>query len=114
MTCTTETIAKLNNAFRSSLKTGQPKGKIILTQGILNTFSITGQMNVVLEVEEYKDFTQDNDPHGEKDFGSFECAGEKIFWKIDYYDKSLEFGSEDPTDPKKTIRVLTIMLAEEY
>jgi hypothetical protein len=45
---------------------------------------------------------------------SFELEGEKLFWKIDYYDLAGEFGSEDPTDPKKTLRVLTIMLAEEY
>ena len=31
----------------------------------------------------------------------------------DCYDQSLEFGSENPADPAKTTRVLTIMLAEE-
>jgi hypothetical protein len=30
-----------------------------------------------------------NDPYGEHDFGSFELAGEKFFWKIDYYDFAL-------------------------
>ncbi|HUB63143.1 MAG TPA: DUF3768 domain-containing protein [Methylocella sp.] len=48
------------------------------------------------------------------DFGSFELAGQRFFWKIDCYDKSLEFGSVDPADPENTTRVLTIMLAEEY
>jgi len=62
----------------------------------------------------FDDFNADNDPHGEHDFGSFELEGEKLFSKIDYYDLAGEFGSEDPTDPKKTLRVLTVMLAEEY
>jgi len=62
----------------------------------------------------FDDFNADNDPHREHDFGSFELEGEKLFWKIDYYDLAGEFGSEDPTDPKETLRVLTVMLAEEY
>jgi hypothetical protein len=52
--------------------------------------------------------------HREHDFGSFELAGETFFWKIDYYNNDLVAGSEDPADPSKTTRVLTIMLAEEY
>src|SRR3954454_7957641 len=50
----------------------------------------------------------------EHDFGNFSLAGRKFFFKIDYFDVSMEFGSEDPADPAKTTRVLTIMLAEEY
>ena len=59
-------------------------------------------------------FCEDNDPYGEHDFGAFEVEGEKLFWKIDYYDKALEHGSEDPADPTRTTRVLTVMLASEY
>src|SRR5258708_7485403 len=62
----------------------------------------------------FSDFTADNDPHGEHDFGSFTLVGRKFFWKIEYYDKQCEFGPEDPADPEKTTRVLTVMLAEEY
>ena len=59
-------------------------------------------------------FTSDNDPHGERDFGSFAICGEHLFWKIDYYDQGLRFGSEDPSDPAVTRRIMTIMLASEY
>lgn len=41
-------------------------------------------------------------------------AVEKVFWKIEAYDRDLRFGSEDPANPAVTRRVLTIMLASEY
>ena len=66
------------------------------------------------EVESFNVFIEDNDPHGEHDFGSFEIEGHKLFFKIDYFDKDMGYGSEDPSDPSQTARVLTLMLAEEY
>ena len=69
---------------------------------------------IAKRVQEFDDFTEDNDPHGEHDFGAFEHEGMKIFWKIEYYDMNLKYGSENPADPSKTQRVLQIMLAEEY
>ena len=65
-------------------------------------------------VNAFDDFTPDNDPHREHDFGAFEHAGHRIFWKINYYDAAMEAGSEDPADPSQTTRVLMIMLASEY
>jgi hypothetical protein len=66
------------------------------------------------KVQAFNAFTRDNDPYGEHDFGALEHEGCKVFWKIDYYDLSLSAGSDDPSDPSATCRVLTIMLAEEY
>jgi hypothetical protein len=60
------------------------------------------------------DFTQENDPHGEHDFLSFEHCNRTFFWKCDYYNKEMDGGSEDPADPEQTIRVGTLMLAEDY
>ena len=60
------------------------------------------------------DFTPDNDPYGEHDFGCVTVDGRKVFWKIDYYDRECRYGSECPADPAQTTRVLTIMLASEY
>ena len=68
----------------------------------------------IRKVATFDAFDAGNDPHGEHDFGSFELAGHKFFWKLDYYDRSLEFGSPDPADPSKTTRILTFMLAMEY
>ncbi len=48
------------------------------------------------------------------DFGAVEIDGEKLFWKIDYYNRDMTAGSEDPANEKETRRVLTIMLAIEY
>ena len=59
-------------------------------------------------------FTPDNDPHKERDFEVFEHNGERIFWKIDYYDTALTYHSEDASDPKKNYPGLTIMVGSEY
>ena len=88
-------------------------GKIFITAGIA-ALPLTDQAAIIDRVRTFADFTPDNDPYGEHDFGSFEHAGQSIFWKIDYYDRDERFGSADPSDPAVTKRVLTILLAEEY
>jgi hypothetical protein len=104
-----EKIAALNDAFRTTFR----GGKVTMTAGVAALPDCV-KAAALRQVAEFNDFTADNDPHGEHDFGSFELVNRTFFWKIDYYDKALEFGSEDPTDPDKTTRVLTLMLAEEY
>jgi hypothetical protein len=69
---------------------------------------------LVQTISIFDDFCAANDPYGEHDFGAFDFDGTPIMFKIDYYDKSLEFGSPDPADPTVTERIITIMLAEEY
>jgi len=66
------------------------------------------------QVRQFDDFEIGGDPYGEHDFGAIEIGGTRFFWKIDYYNRTLDGGSEDPADPAKTTRVLTIMLASEY
>ncbi len=66
------------------------------------------------QVRDFDAFTSDNDPHGEHDFGAIDVDGQKLFWKIDYYNPTMDLGSEDPSDPAQTTRVMTVMLAEEY
>ena len=105
----TERIREVNDAFRKSFS----GGKVVTTASVAALPDMV-RANALLEVTRFDRFTEDNDPHGEHDFGSFELVGRKFFFKIDYFDASMEFGSEDPSDPTKTTRVLTLMLAEDY
>jgi hypothetical protein len=66
------------------------------------------------QIEAFTDFTDDNDPHGEHDFGAVTVSETRFFFKIDYYDLTLSGHSPDAADPKQTIRVLTIRRADEY
>jgi hypothetical protein len=102
-------IRVLNDNFRSTFIGGQ----MFMTAGV-NELPLDVKANVLLKVKSFSAFDKDNDPHNEHDFGSFEFAEETFFWKIDYYDRECHFGSEDPADPDKTTRVLTIMRADEY
>lgn len=102
-------IAKLNDAFRKRFS----GGKVVMTAGVNNLPDMVKAAALVI-VSEFNEFTADNDPHGEHDFGSFEFCARKFLWKIDYYDTECQFGSEDPSNPDVTTRVLTLMLAEDY
>ena len=103
-------IARLNDTLRSTGIGGQ----VVITQGIVGLHP-TVQAGIAEKVRNFGSFTADNDPHGEHDFGAFDFPGAgKVFWKIDYYDRTLTGGSENPADPSQTTRVLTIMLAHEY
>ncbi len=113
MSETAKKIASLNDAFRRR-PFDRSLGKTYMTDGV----SARGPdvvARAIQAVAAFEAFTADNDPYGEHDFGAFELDGEKLFWKIDYFSKAgPDLGSEDPSDPATTERVLTIMLAEEY
>lgn len=102
-------IRALNDEFRTTGRVGQ----IFITQGLRNRGE--GFLERCFQrMREFTDFSGDNDPYNEHDFGSFEIEGETIFWKIDYYDPTMQFASEDASQPEITKRVLTLMLAQEY
>jgi Protein of unknown function (DUF3768) len=105
----TNCIRVLNDNFRSTFIGGQ----VVMTAGVAD-LPLDVKASAMLQVQRFVGFNADNDPHGEHDFGSLEVAGETFFWKIDYYDRDMMFGSEDPADPETTTRVLTIMLSHEY
>ena len=104
-----DAIRHLNDRFRQTLN----GGRALVTQGVLACGEGFVQ-RAIAAVQAFTAFTGDNDPHGEHDFGAVEIDGVRVFFKIDYYDLSEQAGSPDPADPNITVRVLTIMLAEDY
>ncbi len=107
----TQKIAALNDGLRTSFDLA--KGQIYLTRGVADLQA--GDRSKIIDlVRTFNQFTEDNDPYMEHDFGKVSHNGHDVFFKIDYYDPKLEYHSEDAADPEKTVRVLTIMLASEY
>jgi hypothetical protein len=106
-------IRSLNDAFRTRLPRPMSGCRLIVTDGV-NSLPPHHFAQLLLAVRSFADFTYDNDPHGEHDFGSIEHVGQRYYWKIDYYDQWMQFGSPDASDPAVTTRALTIMLASEY
>jgi len=110
-------IADLNDEFRRR-GTG---GSRYITAGILDK-GPAFIARAIAEIAAFDSFDADNDPHfcrrlrlpGHHDFGCVTIEGQKVFWKVDYYDRDMKYGSEDPSDPSKTHRVLTIMFSHEY
>ena len=122
----TARIARLNDLARSAMGVACTA---VATVGF-RSLPKADQSRVRELIETFDAFTEDNDPHGERDFGTIYQLGdgqwttdrprvrddecERVFWKLDYYDRDLRFASEDAADPTRTRRVLTIMLSDEY
>lgn len=118
-----ERIAKLNDRARQAMGIAC---RAMATEGF-RSLPQADQSCVRELIETFDAWSEGNDPYAERDFGAIyqdarghwtttkpERMRETVFWKIDAYDRALEFGSEDPADPSVTQRVLTIMLASEY
>ena len=108
-TARTAIIRSLNDRFRKTF-TG---GAVVITAGIAALDEATRQ-RIFAAIQQFDDFDEDNDPWAEHDFGAVEVDSERVFFKIEYYDLTRAMRSEDPADPAKTERVMTIMLSDEY
>lgn len=104
----TKAIAKLNDEHRAHVGPGW-----VITPGVEALGPVRAALAAAAVVA-FDAFDEDNDPHGERDFGAFDLVGARLFWKIDYYDCNYALASPNPADPAVTRRVLTLMLAEEY
>jgi hypothetical protein len=109
MSATTFRIRTLNDQLRKHLV----GGSAFITPGVA-ALGHEAVAKIIRTIAVFDDFCQANGPYGEHDFGAFDAEGQKIFFKIDYHDKSLRFHSPDPADPDVTERVMTIMLDSEY
>ena len=102
-------IRDLNDNFRRTFV----GGAVHVSQGV-DALCPEVKAEVLERVRTFERFTRENDPHDEHDLGSFTISGSSFMWKIDYYDRNTQHGSDAPHDPEKTTRVLTVMLSEEY
>jgi hypothetical protein len=111
-------VADQNDRFRKTV-TGTasgpniPQGRVVMTRGV----SERGEAfcaSLIVAVGTYEDFNADCDPYGWHEMGVIEIEGEKLWFKIDLYDENYEYGSSDPTNPRFTRRVLTLLFPSEY
>lgn len=94
--------AKTNDLLRQSIPIVLSPNLLVITHGIA-CFTSDEVAEILQKVKDFDEFTSDNDPWGEHDFGLFDYKGNKIYWKIDDY-----------AGYNNMNLVLTVLLAEEY
>ena len=100
---------QFNDTFRRSFA----GGKVVMTPGVAG-LPLAEQVALFEAVRSFDGFTAEDDPYEEHDFAAVTINGTRYLWKIDCYDLDLRYASPDPSDPAFTIRVMTIMRADEY
>ena len=114
-------IAALNDALRTNIGNPQGSNCVVMSRGVAELIEDSDKQPFWIDmgalkriVSSYSAFDEDNNPWGERDFGSFRFKGTKCFFKIDYYASDMVHGSDDPANPDVTARVLTIATMAEY
>jgi hypothetical protein len=103
-------IAALNDQFREN---PHIHGRLLMTAAV----AAKGPLFVLKCGQAIRTavFEKGNDPYSERDFETMVVDGETVWIKIDYYDKhDQNYGSEDQSDPAKTLRVGTILFPSDY
>ncbi|EAP78760.1 DUF3768 domain-containing protein [Phaeobacter italicus] len=111
-------IAAQNDAFRNSILgnpsvADAPQGQFVMTCGVA-ALGPDAQLELTRRVAAFDAFNADSDPQGLHEMGVIEFNGTKVWFKIDLYDVDYQYGSPEPSDPKQTRRVLTLLLPSEY
>jgi hypothetical protein len=89
-------IRTLNDRFRKSLR----GGRVMMTAAV-SALPDDVRARAIELTRTFDDFTPDNDPHNEHDFGSFEIDDLKFIFKHDYYDKSMQTAPKIQVTHKK-------------
>ena len=105
-------IAELNDQLRQNLFT--PGLNRVFVSAAVSSLPYLERALLLDKVQKFNDFNEANDPYQEHDFARIEHRGINYLFKIDYYNKTMDAGSEDASNPDITTRVLTIIRADEY
>ena len=111
-------IAAQNDTFRRSIfrntpVADAPQGQFVMTRGVA-ALGPDARLELTRRVAAFDGFDADSDPQGWHEMGVIEFDGTKVWFKIDLYDVDYQYGSPEPSDPKQTRRVLTLLLPSEY
>jgi hypothetical protein len=72
------TICALNDAFRTTFR----GGRVCMSSGVASLPDAT-RAQILKKVSAFAEFTEDNDPYGQHDFGVVDVDEHRVFWKID-------------------------------
>ena len=111
-------IAKQNDRFRNTWGADFTiPGQIVFTRGVAELAG-AWRVAIMTAVQTFNKFDEDNDPYLDHTFGAFgvtvDGIEKRFIWKIDLYDMDFSGGSENPSDPEVTQRVLTIMFPSDW
>ena len=107
----TEKIRALNDKFRANPYNGL--GRFVVTRTV-HDMGPEFVAKAVKAVKAFNNFNQGNDPYSEHDFFAFKVDDEDLYFRIDYYDHTLKYGSPDPSNPQVTTRIGTLMMQSDY
>ncbi|PTV70208.1 DUF3768 domain-containing protein [Agrobacterium pusense] len=104
-------IRDLNDELRT--RGHARNGRVVVMGGLANEDN-QKKVQVAIAAGQHTDWNSGDDPYGEHDFGRLDVEGEAFLFKIDYYSLDEAHASEHPEDQNTTIRVMTLMYAEDY